>query len=315
MYYSYLRGKQYELLAIRASMPKMVEKAMSAIVEPVRESTRDLFSCLKDAYQHKARIILITNPKCGELKNNERELELIINKSLEINPNVELAFIVDDKTSANQLSFFFNAHPQQNKSIIHYGRYADVNELLRLQSIFNLFLDNIFIDGKCSANYIGTFDETRKVLIKDGFTRAATNAAYSTNLVEFFSDLHKNFKALGYRGFGDFSIVGDHFSEGGGQAITAAIHITYKELDGPDLLIHHFLSDPRAQAEDVAIIVDEALEKLKGFVEVKRPDILKWSTSCKEFIRIYNDPNGKTNLAYIKKLTIKHHFELMHYIL
>ncbi|MCO7263695.1 MULTISPECIES: sce7725 family protein [Pectobacteriaceae] len=315
MYYCYLRGKQYELLAVRASLSKIVQKNMAVIVEPVRESTRDLYSCLRDACNQNARVILIINPKCGEIKNNHRALEELIQGSIDINPNVELGFIVDDNTGANQLAAFFNSYSQFSKSIIHFGSYSNPSQLLNLQLSDPLFLNNVFIDGGCSSHYISSFGQANKVLIRDGLRRTSTNAGYANNIIEFFSDLHANYVSLGFQGFGDFSIVGDHFSEGGGQAVTAAIHITYDNLIVPDISIHHFLSDPRTTYEDVAILIDEALEKLDGFIKNTRPDILAWSTSCNELISIYNTPNNNTNLAYIKKLSIKHHFELMHHIL
>lgn len=315
MYYCYLRAKQYELLAVRSCLTKIVQKNMVAIIEPVRESDRDLYSCLRDARDNNARVILIVNPKCGELEGNERASETLINGAIEINPQIELGYIVDDTTSSSQLTNFFNIYQSQTKSIIHNGRYANTQQLIQLESSDNLFKDNIFIDGTCSAIYISNFNSTSKVLIRDGLNRTQTNAGYANNIIEFFSDLHLNYRQLGFNGFGDFSIVGNHFAEGGGQAITAVIHITYENIDRTEIQVHHFLSDPRVVVEDVAILIDEALEKLDAFLSSQRPDILNWSTACRELVDIYNTPGGRTNLAYIKKMSIKHHFELMHDIL
>ncbi|EOG5374984.1 sce7725 family protein [Cronobacter turicensis] len=315
MYYCYLRAKQYELLAVRSCLAKIVQKNMVAIIEPVRESDRDLYNCLRDARDNNARVILIVNPKCGELEGNERAAETLINGAIEINPQIELGYIVDDTTSSSQVTNFFNIYQNQNKSIIHNGRYANAQQLLQIESSDGLFKDNIFIDGACSTTYISNFNSTSKVLIRDGLNRAQTNAGYANNIIEFFSDLHLNYRQLGFNGFGDFSIVGNHFAEGGGQAITAVIHITYENIDRTEIQVHHFLSDPRVVVEDVAILIDEALEKLDAFLSSQRPDILNWSTACRELVDIYNTPSVRTNLAYIKKMSIKHHFELMHDIL
>lgn len=315
MYYCYLRAKQYELLAVRSCLPKIVQKNMAVIIEPVRENNRDLYSCLKDAKNANARLILIVNPKCGELEGNERLTEELIKGAIELYPQVELGFIVDDTTSPTQVNSFFNAYLQQAKSIIHKGSYVNAQQLLNIELSDRLFKSNIFIEGKCSASYVSNFNQTFKVLVHDGLNRTQTNAGYSNNIIEFFSDLYLNYRQIGFQGFGDFSIVGDHFVEGGGQAVTAVIHVTYEDTDKTQILAHHFLSDPRVAAEDVAILIDEALEKLEAFITSQRPDILNWSTACKELIAIYNTPGERTNLAYIKKMTIKHHFELMHNIL
>ncbi|MGR2856595.1 sce7725 family protein [Erwinia sp. 1181_3] len=315
MYYCYLRAKQYELLAVRSCLTKIVQKNMAIIIEPVRESNRDLYSCLRDASNVDARLILIVNPKCGELEGNERLAQDLIEGAIELYPQVELGFIVDDTTSSTQVISFFNIYPQQAKSIVHKGSYVNSQQLLNLELSDNLFKSNIFIDGKCSASYVSNFNQTFKVLIHDGLNRTQTNAGYANNIIEFFSDLYLNYRQLGFQGFGDFSIVGDHFVEGGGQAVTAVIHLTYENVDHTEILVHHFLSDPRVAAEDVAILIDEAFEKLEAFVTNQRPDILNWSSACQELIAIYNTPGERTNLAYIKKMTIKNHFELINNIL
>lgn len=315
MYHCYLRAKQYELLAIRSCLPKIAQKNMTVIIEPVRENSRDLYSCLRDAQSHNARVILIVNPKCGELEGNQRIAEQLIDGAIQLYPRVELGYIVDDTTSFTQLSSFFATYQQQDKSVIHVGSYANAQQLHHLELSDYLFKSNIFIDGKCSASYISSFINTVKVLIHDGLNRTQTNAGYANNIIEFFSDLYLNYARLGFQGFGDYSIVGDHFVEGGGQAITAVVHLTYENKNGTEISIHHFLSDPRVVAEDVAILIDEALEKLEAFITTQRPDVLNWSTACQELIRIYNTPGERTNLANIKKLTIKNHFELMHNLL
>ncbi|MDF7631569.1 sce7725 family protein [Pantoea sp. Al-1710] len=315
MYHCYLRAKQYELLAVRSCLPKIVQKNMAVIIEPVRENSRDLYSCLRDAQIQNVRVILIVNPKCGELEGNQRLAEQLVDGAIDFYPQVELGYIVDDTTSYTQLNSFFTTYQQQSKSIIHMGSYANAQQLLNIECSDVSFKSNIFIDGKCSTNYISNFSNTTKVLIRDGLNRTQTNAGYADNIIEFFSDLHLNYAQLGFQGFGDFSIVGDHFAEGGGQAITAVIHLTYENVEKTEILVHHFLSDPRVVAEDVAILIDEALEKLEAFVTTQRPDILNWSTACQELISIYRTPGERTNLAYIKKMTIKNHFELMHDIL
>ncbi|WP_145515844.1 sce7725 family protein, partial [Yersinia aleksiciae] len=309
MYYCYLRGKQYELLAVRSCINKIAQKNITTVIEPVRDSSRDLYSCLRDSSQNNTRIILVANPKCGDLKNNQLALDNLIQGAILTNPTLELGFIVDDTTSLLQLTSFISTYPNNTISIIHYGSFNNAAALLQLQTNHNLFRDNIFIDGRCSHHYISTFNQTRKILIRDGFNRTINNAGYASNIVEFFSDLYSNYSSLGFHGFGDFSTVGDHFAEGGGQAITAALHITYDNVESPEVLIHHFLSDPRTIADDVAILIDEALEKLEDFITNNRPDILNWSTACSELISIYRTPGNTTNLAYLKKMSIKNHFE------
>lgn len=65
--------------------------------------------------------------------------------------------------------------------------------------------------------------------------------------------------------------------------------------------------------EEVPILLEEALEKLVDFLD-ENPEMLDWSMSCNELVEIKNG-GCQTNLAYIKKLVISHHIELMHNVI
>jgi len=311
MYHSYLRGKQFELLSIRNSIEKIAEANLIPIIEPVRESQRDIIKCVDVLRDARAEYIIIVNPQCGELESNQLNSDLLIQAIINSDPEVELGFIVDDGTTINQVTTFIATYQNQKISIIHAGRFNDVNLLKSTLNNVRQFNKHIFVESTNSNSYRNQFSGSRRVLIKDGFNRRVRNADYANHSVEFYSDLHSTYTDLGYQGYGDFSIVGDHFSEGGGQAITAALHITYKDSES-EIYIKHFLSEPRTVAEDVPILLEEALGKLETFLE-DNPLILDWSISCRDLMEIYND-GCKTNLANIKKLTLSHHFELMHYI-
>ena len=312
MYYSYLRGKQYELLAIRNSIQKISESNIIPIIEPVKESSRNLLTCVQALKDVKSNYIIIANPKCGELVRNQVQAENIIESVIECDPEVEIGLIIDDGSTLSQIILLVDRFPNQRFSFIHYGRFTAVSELLNYLSKTPRFSRHIFIESTNSNSYRSSFLGYHRVLIRDGFNRREPNAEYINHLTEFYSDLYSNYQDLGYQGFGDFSITGDHFSEGGGQAVTAVIHITYD--DNEDINIKHFLSNPRRVADDVSILIEEAFSGLEGFLRNK-PEVLEWSDSCKSMMEIYQSAGSKTNLANIKKYSISHHFELMHRLL
>ena len=311
MYHSYLRGKQYELLAIRRSVEKIAQAKIVPIIEPVRDSLRDITKCVQVLRDNKANYIVVANPQCGDLANNQVGSEKILDSLVSSDPEIELGFIVDEGTSVSQVRSFVERFKGQLFSLIHYGRFDDIDGLQELLDSEASFNKHIFIEAENSNSYRKRFTSARKVLIRDSFKRKAPNAEYGKTLEEFFSDLHSSYEELGYMGYGDFSVIGDHYSEGGGQAITAVLHVTYDNVD-EDIYIRHFLSDPRTVPDEVPILLEEALERLEEFL-LDNPEILKWSTSCAELMDIYKG-GCQTNLAVMKKLTMSHHFELMHKI-
>lgn len=314
MYHPYLRGKQFELLALRNVIDKIVESGMTPIIEPVRESSRDIAKCVEMLSENNCDYIIIANPKCGELERNQLAAERVIDRIVEIDHEVELAYIVDERTSLAEIINLIENYENQIFSIVHSGRFNDPDGLLELLSSLDNFNKHIFISENSSHGYRNLFlsPTSNRILICDGFVRRARNADYENHVEEFFSELPYRYAEQGYQGFGDFLTIGNYFSEGGGQAITAAIHITYEKED-EEIYVRHFLSEPRSVPEEVPILLEEALEKLVDFLD-ENPEMLDWSMSCNELVEIKNG-GCQTNLAYIKKLVISHHIELMHNVI
>lgn len=312
MYHPYLRGKQFELLAIRRVVDKIIESGMTPIIEPVRESYRDLVKCVEVLAEHGSNYIVIANPKCGELERNQLAAERVVDIVIETDPEVELAYIIDERTSLNEIINLVSKYDGQIFNIVHAGRFSEPEELKRHLSLVGTFNKHIFIADKSSRAYRDSYSDSNRVLICDEFIRRPRNADYEDHVEEFFSELPYRYIELGYEGFGDFLTIGNYFSEGGGQAITAAIHITYEKED-EEIYVRHFLSEPRTIPEEVPILLEEALDKLAEFLD-ENPDILNWSSSCAELMEIRNG-GCQTNLAYIKKLVISNHIELMNNII
>ncbi|OOE34679.1 hypothetical protein BZG04_11140, partial [Salinivibrio kushneri] len=180
----------------------------------------------------------------------------------------------------------------------------EIKELI--DSIEN-FSFNIFIKEGTGTRYRKKFSDYSNVLLEDGFNKLERNSDYGGE--EFFSDLVYSYEEDGYFGFGDYSIVGDHFTEGGGQARACAIHITYEEKQREEVWVHHFLSHPRESVEDGATLAAEAIEQLVLYVrEAWEPE--SYTEAIKDFFLIY-DSGKQTSLAYVKKLSMRHHLELI----
>ena len=152
------------------------------------------------------------------------------------------------------------------------------------------------------------FQESKnKILLRDGFQRKI-NRDYPE--LEFFSDLHVTYEDEKINGFGDFLIVGDDYSDSGGPAYAVAIHLTFidKEQYG-GMYVYHFVSDTQHTPKNPAGKFAEALNKLVHKVNEENSKIYK-STAISEFLKLYKQQHFP-GLAYVKKLSMKHHIETL----
>ena len=76
MYYPYLRGKQFELLALRDFADYYGEtKLIIPIIEPVKNSFNGMKLAIRKMHEKGIHFNLILNPQCGDVQN---EFDLIL---------------------------------------------------------------------------------------------------------------------------------------------------------------------------------------------------------------------------------------------
>ena len=204
-----------------------------------------MLACVECIKENNADFILIVNPCVddGELTGDEAAMDLLMKKVIEKHPNISLGIIVNQMTSVDQLEYFFKKYPKNQFTLVHSGELRIEQNFLLDEGIYK----NIFFHQLVSQAYIKQFDRMDKVIIKDGFKKKDKNADYRSIPDELFLDLQSiifECKQNGFKGFGDFSIVGDNYSKTGSQPITVAIHLTYFN-NKTNINIHHFLSDDR----------------------------------------------------------------------
>lgn len=315
MYYPYLRGRQNELLCLRELLKEdRLAPCVTPILEPVRYSST-LFTTIKNFIEKDRDIIIIKNPTVGsygkeyqeaveklgdpKFADKKEKMEKTIRAYDELlrNPHVSCAYI-------NNNMFLNLAREEQinletcylvNKSNGDYSSYQDYPFLQKVKASFVPYsLD--FLD----------FVESEKIVLQDGYNKARRNVDYIDNPDEFFSRNHLTYKNRGYSGFSDYSIVGDEFEESGFAPLAVAIHIVYFNQNN-ELRVHHFVSDSNENISDPARKFGEAVEKLNKWVN---DNGIRETSGLKELLECYK--TGKfPGLGVIKKLSIKHHIELI----
>jgi len=300
MYFPYFRGKQYELLALNElANGELLGKSVIPVVEPVKlTSTFD--GTLRTFANTQSRIAIVFNPAVGDFAGIDNFADAYCARLGGIE-NIEPALLMS-KNTASVL-----------KSLVAKGvSQSAVTAVLDKRDFLEIYKEHF---SKTAPQYTLFPDERQirrivthgKVMFENKFTKQEKNADYKAIPDEFFSDDHLYFASEGYEGFGDYSVVGNTYSEDGFAPKAVAIHIVYFDNDNI-LRIHHFVSDSNIDTKDVAGKYYEAVTKLanwyhNGYQAQK-------TNALSSFISHYE--NGYyPGLPTIKKLSIMHHLELM----
>jgi hypothetical protein len=310
MYFPYLRGRQNELLAVRDCAGTIVNSGrILPIIEPVRRNYENLARALRNYAEAGAPFILIVNPQVGELARDPDFIGgLIEGDRLQTHASTIPGFIVAEQTSPREVQAFLRTYRDRQVSFIHWHSFAEPHQLNDLMNRHENVSYQIFIDGLTGRSYQRVFARYPKVLVRDGFKKRK-NATYPED--EFFSELHNTYREGNFSGFGDFTIVGRDYTDTGGPAYAVAIHLTYHRDDG-DVWIRHFISDRTETAQDPGGKFMEALEKLVEFLDSNLH--ISYCRACDEF-RDLHIAQHFPQLGPVKRLSIKHHIELMNRIL
>lgn len=300
MYFPYLRGRQFELIAIREMIERnLINDNVIPIIEPVKASSTFL-KTIEISNEHDKALAIIANPKVGSFikdisdPKNERIKERYYDL-LEISGRIIHTRIID--VEFQESMEFISAHYiskmaicLNNDGIAIFEKYFKGNDFL-----YNIIPDKTEFRRRIREN---------RVMIEDHFIKSERNVDY-LDKDDFFSRDHLYYKEDGYVGFCDYSIIGNEYSETGFAPYAVAIHIVYFDEE-QSLRVKHFVSDSNDDISDIAGKFKEAMNKLVNWNK-----IVKLNTygirKLEEFYRLESYPG----LGTVKKLSVMHHLELV----
>lgn len=303
MYFPYVRGRQYELLALRELIVSdLLSPFILPIVEPVKLSST-LSKTMEEFVLKERQVGIVCNPAVGSFNNDMRNIEKDLNKqrflSLLNNPLVIKTHIMK-QNSEKLFSKWEEARGVEKKDWIIINNNRDYIEIYQ----------NIFKDTP--PKYVLVPDDFRrkvrknKILFEDRFEKKDRNSDYQKNNDEFFSEDHLFCYEEGFDGFGDYSIIGQDYLEAGFAPYAVAIHIVYFTTD-KTLRVHHFVSDSNDDIQNPAKKFYEAVSKLAKWVEENNIFI---TTGLSLFLEHYRNQTYP-GLGSVKKLSLMHHLELV----
>lgn len=287
MYYPFLRGKQFDLLALNVLLKEgLLSRKIIPVIEPVRDSatlkkTVELF----DKAGHP--LYLIDNPLVGTYRLFE-----------------EKKFSWECAGTAVQCGHFVSGteEPAKEQALLIFDTEFSPRRLEELRA----FKDRdrlILIPDEGRYRQC----EGSAIVLQEAFKPCRRVEDYSEAADQFFSDEHLFFAEDGYQGFSDYTIEGKKYFDKGGPSRAIALHITY--LDAYlNLRVRHFVSDSNEDAKEQGRKFFEALTKCREWYE-RNQDQLLLTRGLEELLG-YLKLEKFPGLGTIKKWSLAHHLEL-----
>lgn len=305
MYFPILRGRQFELLALRECVNRQIlSNQVIPILEPVKVSstyTKTVASFIENGKQ----IAIIRNPQVGSWAKDIKK---------DNNVRIHEQTIVQLKNDRVISSLYVTPNLQERiEALIQEDNDIGIDSLLLLctNPEYINFYEAVISDNKPLYNVIPDKGDFRRrirpnrVMCEDHFPKRTRNIDYFDIPSEFFSSDHLYYEDDGYKGFSDYSVVGEEYSETGFAPYAVAIHIVF--FDEKNILrIAHFVSDSNDDISDPARKFAEAVKKLVDWNKSMKLD----TVGIQELEAAYQNKTYP-GLGVVKKYSIMHHLELM----
>jgi hypothetical protein len=306
MYLPYLRGKQYELLALRELCTLPLDNTkISPIVEPLK-NLKSIETALVALNRIGIEMQLIVNPEHGDLKGNGTAVLDFIDRLHEIGvQNVIPTYLISSERDFAyfQLTATDRGYLNSGYSLVHLNQISSVAALKALVNATSIKFNVIHVTHQMSLKrgFVGGV-----ALLSDPFNKQKKNADYLQVQSEFFSSDYLYYLEEGFIGFSDYLTIGSDYVEGGMLPYAVSIHLTYRENVSGEIWIKHFTSDSNEDYSDTPGKFGEALDKLIDFINVENLHTI----ACEQF-RDYHSRGAFPGLGVVKKLSIMHHIQLI----
>lgn len=305
MYFPYLRGKQYEFLALRDLLEnRLLSPRVIPIIEPVRLSSA-LIKTMETFINKQRKLGIVCNPCVG---NFNVELESNGTNSDEKDKFLKLLLEKEEILEFYHMSGNYSSEIRRLEKISD-EKKQDINVIVENSDLVDEY-DEIFnkVDPKFTLipYKLRRKIKDNRILFEDKFERCSRNSDYKDNEDDLFSEDHLFYEEENFIGFGDYSTIGAEYSETGFAPFAVAIHIVYFDKKR-NLRIHHFVSDSNEGREDPAQKFYEAVKKLSLWCESQN---IYETTALKVFKEHYKNETYP-GLGVVKKLSIMNHLELM----
>ncbi len=311
MYFPYLRGKQFELLALRDLVPLLdgKQEKISPIIEPVKDSSA-LKTAVAQLDKCGVNLNIVLNPTVGGFSKKAGSALNFVMSAMKNCENYQAAVIVDSNTIMSLKNEFLQALLESKMNpraltFIHNEVSEDISELQAEYSKYWPVRFNVVNFKRTNRRYYRQFPPETRVSLDDYFLCLDKNADYVDQDESHFTEEHLYYRDEGFVGFSDFLTIGDNYVEGGFLPYAVVIHLSYAD-EGGRLKVKHFVSDSNEDTSDVAGKFAEAIAKL-----VQWCDASGHNTKAVQILRGFYERGHFPGLGTLKKLSLMNHIELV----
>lgn len=310
MYYPYLRGKQFELIALRELAQEIPHNdKLCPIIEPVKANFNSLNSVVKEMNKGSEKFVLIINPSDGDFRGYRGDIMDHVNGLPEANWIPALLYshncqtlkrIIDERHIDNSYIIF--------KDGIDFDQDPKLEEFLSSGVISSVVVSNP--DTRVSKRKLQGLGKSI-IRLDDNFHEKKRNVDYLEEQEEQFTEEPFYYQVEGFAGFSDYTTLSKLYTEGGMLPYAVAIHLTYKSAQEM-VYIRHFVSDTNYDQTNIQGKFAEAARKAVDFFNAN-PAIYRGSAV--DELQNYLVEGKYPGLGVIKKVSIKHHLQLITHIL
>lgn len=316
MYFPYLRGKQFELKALREfSAENQNVRNIVPIIEAVNRNYNPLNIAIQDLIANQLRFALIMNPINGDFSH----------------PNISFDFVGESTILSEHSNFWipaylFGGNPEHLRDTVLASPYEKVmlvfreaidfvdnnilNELVSNDKIAYIVFNNSNAVSRRSKRFLQ--DSGKSIIgLNDCFNEKPRNVDYLGTDDELFSEMPFYYNDDNLYGFSDYTALSSKYVEGGMMPYALAIHLTYQK-NSDQIYIHHFVSDSNRTRADIRGKFFEAAQKVFPFYLDNGVEI---TNAVQDLIKRANSENGYPGLGYLKKLSVLNHLELIYRLL
>jgi hypothetical protein len=307
MYYPYLRGRQFELIALREFAGcRGKNNNVIPIIEPVKKTFNSLKIALPLLVDANVKFALVLNPQVGEITEISQIIDGLGDCLAGQNTWIP-AFIVSNNYDSIHNLIIETGY--EEVMIICTGETDTSNEnfnnLILLDSVKYIVITQ---ENRTLKRTLSNLDKSL-IRLDDKFSGQKRNSDYLDMPEEKFSEEHLFYKDEGYKGFSDYTVIVSDFIEGGSAPFAVAIHLTYQKQNN-EIWIRHFTSKSNFDRANIQGKFAEALEKSVAFL-----DAHNIHTEASNELRTYFRESKYPGLGMVKKISIKNHLELMNEVI
>jgi len=306
MYCPILKGKQFELAALRELIGAVNSDNIRPLIEPINLSLGPVASTVAELFAAGIASWVVINPSQGEfISNPGLDISFLLNQQLSGVSNgvatyVPCIKIIDDGDAIARALL-----REAPGSFVAYVEGTISSALL-----VELMRASIVVLNGDKNDYSVWHSLPFVVIYRDGFDKKSRNLDYGVE--SFYSKLHLDYRGYANAiGFGDYTVLCERLIEGGGPAYVVTIHLSYLDpVRSTDMYVRHFSSfSDNASQSDPGGKFRESLTLLVSYVHANPTKFVN-TVGLQEFFN-FHQSGHYPGLGIVKKLSIKHHIQTL----